>query len=116
MLKSILASGSERSQKISAELDKNTKLATETATEVSHLLIRSSNKEVLEIYNNELKIEQEIRLVREELATFRNNSAAVAGVLKQLCSKLKELGDFENYIEVLELETQKYILRIKDEK
>ena len=56
----------------------------------------------LKVYNNQLEIERQSKAARQELSRFRSNVQRLGSLVRKVSQEIKEAGDLENYISVLE--------------
>ena len=55
-----------------------------------------------QVYNNQLEIERQSKAARLELARFRTNLQRLGLLVRKVSQEIKEAGDLDNYISVLE--------------
>lgn len=82
-------------------LDAAVRQAVEGSPELAASLVDLTNSDVAQIYDTQLEIEKEATAVRIELAALERNLTSVAAAVRHVSEALKQLGDFENYIEVV---------------
>jgi|LauGreStaDraftv2_3_1035109.scaffolds.fasta_scaffold09073_1 hypothetical protein len=56
----------------------------------------------MQIYNNQIEIERQSKLTRDQLARLRSNASELSGLIRQVTVALRECGDLGNYFEVCE--------------
>ena len=67
----------------------------------------------MQVHDTQRAIEQQSRLVKDELARFQTHSRQLAALIRQVNSMLREVGDFENYVAVVEVQTQRLAVGVK---
>ncbi|KAL3696136.1 hypothetical protein R1sor_010212 [Riccia sorocarpa] len=87
-------------------LEKSKKEALASATEVSSLLVDSVNGAVQESFVNEKRIEMEARALASTVQRFTQTTTQWLSIFHNLDSALKEIGDFENFIKVMEYDCE----------
>ncbi|CAK9235950.1 hypothetical protein BDL97_08G100700 [Sphagnum fallax] len=83
------------------------KAALEAAAVVSDLLVESINGGVQEVFVNEKQIEMEARSMGVTVQRFSKQTSQWLNVIHTFDSALKEIGDFENWIKVMEYDCKK---------
>ncbi|KAG6541053.1 hypothetical protein Mapa_017540 [Marchantia paleacea] len=87
-------------------LEKSKKEALIAATQVSGLLVDSVNGGVQESFINEKRIEMEARALAATVQRFTQTTTQWLTVFHNFDSALKEIGDFENWIKVMEYDCE----------
>lgn len=59
-----------------------------------------------QIYETQKQIEKEAKSIRSEISRLNTNVATLQDLLRSASSALKEVGDFENYLNVVEQEVE----------
>lgn len=99
----------EHSQRHAARLshlERAKKEAFSAAAKVSGLLVESVNGGVQESFVNEKRIEMEVRALAGTVQRFTRQSVQWLTVFHTFDSALKEIGDFENWIKVMEYDLE----------
>ncbi|OAE24529.1 hypothetical protein AXG93_2415s1080 [Marchantia polymorpha subsp. ruderalis] len=86
--------------------EKSKKEALSAATEVAGLLVDSVNGGVHESFINEKRIEMEARALAATVQRFTQTTTQWLTVFHNFDSALKEIGDFENWIKVMEYDCE----------
>ncbi|KAG2447251.1 hypothetical protein HYH02_007991 [Chlamydomonas schloesseri] len=102
-----LAEHQRRKDVLQLEQDTATRAALAAVPRLAGALVDVANADVSQIYDLQLEIEAEGAAVRAAVAALQRNLAAVAGAVRHCSEALKQLGDFENYVEVLEQKVDK---------
>lgn len=54
----------------------------------------------MQIYNNQIEIERQSKLTKDQLARLRSNISNLSSLVRQVTVALREVGDLGNYLEV----------------
>ncbi|KAL2508166.1 Biogenesis of lysosome-related organelles complex 1 subunit 1 [Forsythia ovata] len=84
--------------------EKAKKEAIQTAVRVSDLLVNALNGGVQEVFINEKRIEMEIRAVAATIMQFTKQTDQWLTASHAINTAVKEIGDFENWMKIMELE------------
>lgn len=94
------------------KLEKVKKDALATATRVSDLLVDSVNSGVQESFINEKRIELETRVLSATVQRYIKQTNQWLAVVHGLDSALKEIGDFENWMKIMEYDCESISLAL----
>lgn len=94
------------------QLEKVKKDALATATRVSDLLVDSVNSGVQESFINEKRIELETRALSATVQRYIKQTNQWLAVVHALDSALKEIGDFENWMKIMEYDCESISLAL----
>lgn len=94
------------------QLEKVKKDALATATRVSDLLVDSVNSGVQESFINEKRIELETRVLSATVQRYIKQTNQWLAVVHGLDSALKEIGDFENWMKIMEYDCESISLAL----
>ncbi|XP_024523298.1 biogenesis of lysosome-related organelles complex 1 subunit 1 [Selaginella moellendorffii] len=106
----------QRSAAIRQRIDRDRKEALASAAQVSKLLERGLNAGVQEVFANEKRIESETRAVAMTVQRAVKQSNQWMSLFHSFDTALKEIGDFENWIKIMERdceEIQSALERVK---
>jgi len=95
------------------QLEKVKKDALATATRVSDLLVDSVNSGVQESFINEKRIELETRVLSATVQRYIKQTNQWLAVVHGLDSALKEIGDFENWMKIMEFDCESISLALQ---
>ncbi|KAK4274895.1 hypothetical protein QN277_018057 [Acacia crassicarpa] len=84
------------------------------ATRVSDLLVETVNGGVQECYVIEKRIEQEIRALSTSITRFTKQTDQWLATTHALNTAVKEIGDFENWIKVMEYDCKSITAAIQN--
>ncbi|KAL2642827.1 hypothetical protein R1flu_010414 [Riccia fluitans] len=87
-------------------LEKSKKDTLVAATEVSGFIVDSVNGGVQESFVNEKRIEMEARALASTVQRFTQTTSQWLSIFHNFDSALKEIGDFENWIKVMEYDCE----------
>ncbi|XP_072975850.1 biogenesis of lysosome-related organelles complex 1 subunit 1 isoform X1 [Typha angustifolia] len=91
-----------RATRIRDQTDKAKKDALRTAVRVSDLLVDTVNGGVQESFVNEKHIEVEIRALLSTIMRYKKQTDQWLAATHALNSVLKEIGDFENWMKIMD--------------
>ncbi|CAA2989971.1 biogenesis of lysosome-related organelles complex 1 subunit 1 [Olea europaea var. sylvestris] len=84
--------------------EKAKKEAIQTAARVSDLVVNAVNEGVQEVYINEKRIEMEIRALTARIMLFKKQTDQWLTASHAINTAVKEIGDFENWMKIMELD------------
>ncbi|KAJ3680925.1 hypothetical protein LUZ60_015414 [Juncus effusus] len=93
-----------RSIVIQNQAEKAKKNALRSAQNVSNLLVDSVNGGVEETFVNEKQIETEIRSLLSTIKQYKKQTDQWLATTHALNSVLKEIGDFENWMKIMDFD------------
>lgn len=67
-----------------------------------NILVEELNQEVREIYRTQTEIEKYVAKIKLHIAAIGHRGERWAALVDQALGALKEIGDFENYLDVLQ--------------
>mmetsp|Transcript_77 Transcript_77/g.125 ORF Transcript_77/g.125 Transcript_77/m.125 type:complete len:134 (-) Transcript_77:1016-1417(-) len=102
MFRVALSEHQRRLEKLSQRQERCHQAALYAAASTASIASNQLNSEVGQIYDNQKRIEEEVKLVKDELARFQANVGNLSSLVRQVHHALKEVGDFENYLSVVE--------------
>ncbi|KAJ6822016.1 biogenesis of lysosome-related organelles complex 1 subunit 1 [Iris pallida] len=94
----------QRTLRIREQTDKAKKDALRTAVRVSELLVDAVNGGVEEAFVNEKRIELEIRTLISTVMRYKKQTNQWLAASHAMNSILKEIGDFENWMKVMDFD------------
>ncbi|KAG0484937.1 hypothetical protein HPP92_009016 [Vanilla planifolia] len=100
----IIQEHQQRALLIRDSADKAKKDALKTAVRVSELLVDTVNGRVEEAFVNEKRIELEIRSLVNTVARYKKQTNQWLSASNAMSSVLKEIGDFENWMKVMDFD------------
>ncbi|KAJ7535043.1 hypothetical protein O6H91_12G016100 [Diphasiastrum complanatum] len=95
-----------RNATLHENIHQSRKEASAVAVQVSNLLVDSVNGGVQEVFSNEKQIELEARALSTTVQRFVKQTNQWLTMFHSLDSTLKEIGDFENWINLMEHDCQ----------
>ncbi|GLJ14564.1 hypothetical protein SUGI_0235760 [Cryptomeria japonica] len=95
------------------QIEKMKKDAVTTAARVSELLVDSVNSEVQESFINEKRIEFETRALASTVQRYTKQTNQWLTAVRALDSALKEIGDFENWMKIMDYDCESIVLALQ---
>lgn len=98
----IVQSHAKQNFMLKRDADKAKREALAAGAVAAELFVDCVNGGVQEVFINEKRIEQEARALKDTVQRFAQQSNQWLTVFNEFDSALKEIGDFENWIQVME--------------
>jgi len=97
----------ERAQvALKQETDQARRAAVAATEQLTDVLVTSVNTEVARAFERQKQLEAEARALQLEAAKFHRHTAQWAAAVKALDASLKEIGDFQNWVGIIEGDMQ----------
>lgn len=96
------------------QTEKAKKEAMRTAMRVSELVVQAVNGEVQDSFVNEKRIELEIRSLSSTISRFQKQTHQWLAASHALNTAIKEIGDFENWMKVMEYDCKSIAAAIRN--
>eukprot|EP01018_Ginkgo_biloba_P015192 Gb_10526 [translate_table: standard] len=97
---------SQTNAQLREQIEKAKKEALTTAARVSELLVDSVNSGVQESFINEKRIELETRALASTVQQYTKQTNQWLTIIHALDSALKEIGDFENWMKIMDYDCE----------
>ncbi|KAG1673459.1 hypothetical protein FOA52_002225 [Chlamydomonas sp. UWO 241] len=102
MFRSVLKEHGEAVQAAHAEQEHHHAQARAHAGELAGHLAGQLDTAILKIYKSQIVNQHHTKLVKDEIARFQANVATLGELVRSLNDSLREVGDLQNYLEVVE--------------
>lgn len=98
----MLKAHKQRIAQMKEENERRLKVATQSAVQASAALVESSNADVMEVFNTESQIEQQLKEVQAQTERFHKRMKDWATLYVKFNRCLKEVGDVHHWAQMVE--------------